>query len=208
MLIFWHHCCCSTLFWTTTTTCYVPLHNWHTVVSRLFVHFLLSSVCVLRSGPSLCAEGLLQDPGQHGASSWDRGAAFHRLLWMPRSEKHEASDTQVPVHLLCVFTCVNLCVSLRSVFRRAPRVHAGPDDRRDQELLPEVPASQSDLSHTLETLSRVHSLPLGAGSWLSDWNGLWVLTFCPSSPGGLELLWWRKNNWSCLDIWCVWKAHN
>lgn len=56
-----------------------------------FAHISADLIFVLRTGSSLCAEGLLQDPRQHCAPPWDRGAPFHRLLWMPwsaASHKH------------------------------------------------------------------------------------------------------------------------
>jgi len=103
----------------------------------------------LCAGSSLCAEGLLQDLRQHGAPSGDRGAAFYRLLRMPRSAApHTHTPTLDSSPFLFTGHVLQLCssLSLRFIFRRAPRVHAGPHDRCNQELLPEVPAAQPDLS--------------------------------------------------------------
>lgn len=115
----------------------------------MFVDLLLPLFCVLSTGPSLCAEGLLQDPRQHCAPSWDCGATFYRFLWMPRSATAQKHTLQLSLPIsehLIMSSPVFVFSSLRSVFRRAPRVHAGPDDWCNQELLPEVPASQPDLS--------------------------------------------------------------
>uniref|UniRef100_A0A8C2XJT6 Dynactin subunit 5 n=1 Tax=Cyclopterus lumpus TaxID=8103 RepID=A0A8C2XJT6_CYCLU len=65
----------------------------------------------------------------------------------PLAPRKPPPDPSLSVHLSRpspVF--VSLSLSLRSIFRRAPRVHAGPHDRCNQELLPEVLAAQPDLS--------------------------------------------------------------
>lgn len=124
------------------------------------------------AGSPLCAKGLLQDLRQHRASSWDSGATFHRFLWMPRWAKRTQLINRPASFYFSVFVLLNVwslpafvSLSLRSVFRRAPRVYTGPHDWCNQELLPEVHAPQPDMSRTLKLSARTSSFVQPATRW-------------------------------------------
>lgn len=127
----------------------------------MMFQFLFPIMC---AGSPLCAKGLLQDLRQHRASSWDSGATFHRFLWMPRWAKRTQLINRPASFYFSVFVLLNVwslpafvSLSLRSVFRRAPRVYTGPHDWCNQELLPEVHAPQPDMSRTLKLSARTSS---------------------------------------------------
>lgn len=89
------------------------------------------------------------------------------------------------VYLSGIYLC--LSISLRSIFRRAPRVHAGPDDWCNQELLPEVPASQPDLSPAPKPSAGSTPFPTSSRSGLGSLirNGLLrahLLSFTSQRP--------------------------
>lgn len=111
---------------------------------------------------------------------------------MPRSAAHWHA-----FHLWCsVFLCLVVIVFFRSVFRRASGMHTGPNDWCNQELLPEVPTPQPDMSPAPKSSAGCPSLdpqPVPGQGLSSDWNGLWDLTFYPSAPTGPEFLCPRKN---------------
>lgn len=76
-------------------------------------------------------------------------------------------------------------------------MHAGPDDRCNQELLSEVPASQPDLSPALKPL--VGSTPLPASSWSGTGSLIRLkqtleLTLYPSSLRDPEFLCPKKKH--------------
>lgn len=86
-------------------------------------------------------------------------------------------------------------------------MHAGPDDRRDQELLPEVPASQPDLSTASQNLQHgpptlhLFRVRVTEGTEMNSESSTSVLHL-PRGPEFLSAK-GKKTIWSCYMILVV-----
>lgn len=140
-------------------------------------------------GSSLCTEGLLQDFRQHCAPSWNRGAAFYGLLWMPRSAATQQILNPSIDSNFCssnhVFTCVHL------FFFFLVGLFSGELPECTQDLMIDVTKSYYQKFLPLSQIW-VLAQNLSLDLWLfqpgpvwglsSDWNGPYLLFFCSQWP--------------------------